>query len=44
MNKDKIAEPFHYPNTFLLLPEYATAYYHLPYSQTKEGIARERTC
>ena len=44
MNKDKIAEPFHYPNTFLLLLEYATAYYHLPYSQTKEGIARERTC
>ena len=23
MNKGKIGEPFHYPNTFLLLPGYA---------------------
>ncbi|HEY6534737.1 MAG TPA: hypothetical protein VIY08_02865, partial [Candidatus Nitrosocosmicus sp.] len=31
-------EPFHYPNTFLLLLGYAKAYFHLPYRQTKEGI------
>lgn len=38
MNKDKVGEPFHYPNTFLLLLGYAKAYFHLPYRQT-EGIA-----
>ncbi len=31
-------EPFHYPNTFLLLLGYAKVYFHLPYRQT-EGIA-----
>ena len=30
MNKDKVGEPFHYPNTFLLLFGYAKAYFHLP--------------
>ncbi len=40
MNKDKVGEPFHYPNTFLLLLGYAKAYFHLPYRQTKEGIAQ----
>ncbi len=40
MNKDKIGEPFHYPNTFLLLLGYAKVYFHLPYRQTKEGIAQ----
>ena len=39
MNKDKIGEPFHYPNTFLLLLGYAKIYFHLPYRQT-EGIAQ----
>ncbi len=39
MNKDKIDEPFRYPNTFLLLLGYAKAYFHLPYRQT-EGIAQ----
>src|SRR3982750_4574914 len=39
MNKDKIGEPFLYPNTFLLLLGYAKAYFHLPYRQT-EGIAQ----
>ncbi len=39
MNKDKIGEPFHYPNTFLLLLGYAKAYFRLPYRQT-EGIAQ----
>ena len=35
-NKDKIREPFHYPNTFLLLLGYANkAYFHLPYGQTE---------
>ncbi|HXT84124.1 MAG TPA: IS5 family transposase, partial [Verrucomicrobiae bacterium] len=38
MNQDKIVEPFHYPNTFLLLLGYAKAYFHLPYRQA-EGIA-----
>ena len=40
MNKDKVGEPFHYPNTFLLLLGYAKIYFHLPYRQTKEGIAQ----
>src|SRR3954447_24264097 len=39
MNKDKVGEPFHYPNTFLLLLGYAKVYFHLPYRQT-EGIAK----
>src|SRR6476660_7079921 len=39
MNKDKVGEPFHYPNTFLLLLGYTKAYFHLPYRQT-EGIAQ----
>jgi hypothetical protein len=40
MNKYKVGdEPFHYPNTFLLLLGYAKAYFHLPYRQT-EGIAQ----
>jgi uncharacterized protein YneR len=39
MNKNKVGEPFHYPNTFLLLLGYAKAYFHLPYRQT-EGIAQ----
>jgi hypothetical protein len=40
MNQGKIGEPFHYPNTFLLLLGHAKAYFHLPYRQTKEGIAQ----
>jgi hypothetical protein len=40
MNKDKVREPFHYPNTFLLLLGYTNAYFHLPYRQTKEGNAQ----
>ena len=39
MNKDKVGEPFQYPNTFVLLLGYAKAYFHLPYRQT-EGIAQ----
>jgi len=43
MNKDKVGEPFNYPNTFLLLLllllGYAKAYFHLPYMHT-EGIAQ----
>ena len=40
MNKDKVGEPFHYHNIFLLLLGYAKAYFHLPYRKTKEGIAQ----
>ena len=40
MNIDKVGEPFHHPNTFLLLLGYAKVYFHLPYRQTKEGIAQ----
>jgi hypothetical protein len=39
MNQGKIGEPFHYPNTFLLLLGHAKAYFHLPYRQT-EGVAQ----
>ena len=39
MNQGKIGEPFHYPNTFLLLLGHAKAYFHLPYRQT-EGITQ----
>ena len=39
MNRDNVGEPFHYPNTFLLLLGYAKVYFHLPYRQT-EGIAQ----
>jgi hypothetical protein len=42
MNKDKVGETFHYPDTFLLLLGYAKVCFHLPYRQT-EGIAQERT-
>jgi hypothetical protein len=42
INEDKVVdEPFHYPNTFLLLLlGYTKVYFHLPYRQTKEGIAQ----
>ncbi len=40
MNKDKVGEPFHYPNTFLLLLGYAKVFFHLAYRQTEEGIAQ----
>ena len=39
MNRDKVGEPFQYPNTFLLLLGHAKVYFHLPYRQT-EGIAQ----
>ena len=39
MNKDKVGEPFHYPNTFLLLLGYAKGYFHIPYRQS-EGITQ----
>ena len=37
MNKGKTGEPFHYPDTFVLMLGYAKVYFHLPYRQT-EGI------
>ena len=40
MNKDKVGDPFHYPDTFVLLLGYAKVYFHLPYRQT-EGIGQE---
>src|SRR5215212_4507725 len=39
MNKDKVGEPFSYPDPFVLLLGYAKVYFHLPYRQT-EGIAQ----
>jgi hypothetical protein len=39
MNKDKVGEPFRYPDIFLLLLGYAKVYFHLPFRQT-EGIAQ----
>ena len=39
MNKEKVDEPFYYPNTFLLLLGYAKLYFHLPYRQI-DGIAQ----
>lgn len=39
MDKDKVGEQFHYPNTYLFLLAYAKAYFHLPNRQT-EGIAQ----
>jgi hypothetical protein len=39
MNRSKIGEPFHYPDTFVLMLGYAKAYFHLPYRQT-EGIVK----
>ena len=38
MNKDKVGEPFHYPNSFLLLLGYAKIYFHLPYRQTQKVL------
>ncbi|MGZ5491176.1 MAG: IS5 family transposase [Nitrososphaeraceae archaeon] len=40
MNKGKVGEPFHYPNSFLLLLGYARVYFHLPFRQT-EGVVLE---
>ncbi len=39
MNKGKLGEPFHYPDTFVLMLGYAKVYFHLPYRQT-EGIVQ----
>ena len=39
MDRDKVGEPFQYPDTFLLLLGHAKAYLHLPYRQTG-GIAK----
>ncbi|MDN5868989.1 MAG: transposase, partial [Candidatus Nitrosocosmicus sp.] len=39
MNKGKLGEPFHYPDTFVQMLGYAKAYFHLPYRQT-EGIVK----
>lgn len=39
MNKGKIGEPFHYPDTFVLMLGYTKVYFHLPYRQT-EGIVK----
>ncbi len=39
MNQSKIGEePFHYPNTFLLLLGCAKVYFHLLYRQTEEIV------
>jgi hypothetical protein len=41
MNKNKVGEPFQYPNTFLLLLGYAKAYFHLPYRQTQKELHKD---
>jgi hypothetical protein len=41
MNKDKVGEPFQYPNTFVLLLGYAKAYFHLPYRQTEDTLRKD---
>jgi hypothetical protein len=40
INKDKVGEPFHYPNIFLLLLGYTKIYFHIPYRQTEDGITQ----
>ena len=42
MNKDKVGEPFHYPNTFLLLLGYAKVYFHLALQTNRRYCTR--TC
>ena len=44
MNKDKVGqEPFHYPDTFLLLLlGYAKVYFHLPFRQTQKEVLHKR--
>ena len=42
MNRGKTGEPFHYPETFVLMLGYAKIYFHLPYRQT-EGIVKGHT-
>lgn len=38
MNQGKVVgEPYHYPDSFVLLLGYMRAYFHLPYRQT-EGV------
>lgn len=39
MNRGKLGEPFHYPDTFVLMLGYAKVYFHLPYRQT-EGVIK----
>jgi hypothetical protein len=39
MNKGKIGEPYHYPDSFVTLLGYMRAYFHLPYRQT-EGVVK----
>lgn len=39
MNRDKVGEPYAYPNSFLQLLGYMRTYFHLPYRQT-EGVIR----
>ena len=39
MNREKVGEPYAYPNSFLQLLGYMRTYFHLPYRQT-EGVIR----
>ena len=38
MNKDKVGEPFHYPNTFLLLLGYAKVYFFIFFIERLRGL------
>ena len=36
MNRGKTGEPFHYPETFVLMLGYAKVYFHPPYRQEQK--------
>jgi hypothetical protein len=40
MNRGKLGEPFHYPDTFVLMLGYAKVYFHLLYRQTQKELSR----
>jgi hypothetical protein len=41
MNKGKTGEPFHYPDTFVLMLGYAKVYFHLLYRQKQKALSKD---
>ena len=41
MNRDKVGEPFHYPNTFLLLLGHAKVYFYFPIGKPKKESQKD---